>query len=435
MSPARVYAVAASRVALARAVPFGAACLAGLLAAGSAVAAGYEPPALYTARHQGMGGAAIAFVDDPSAALHNPAGLQGVRGLSFLANASVLVGHFTGSPASPGSASSIQSDLFVAPYVMGAAAYRAASWLSLGVAVFSSASGGAEYFYPVPGSAVYQQSRLQLLAYELTPLLSLNVPEDAVLPGELSVGIGYRLTRVSFERQEGQQGGPQALDLDMQSVDARGFRAGLQYRASPLFAVGVVYRNRIETATRADQATVGGLPAADAEFPFVLPSQLGAGIRSDYDRLGVAFDALYTFQSENEQSELASSIGGLPVSIPNPFDWQDAFTLRFGFEFRLGPSEEVPIRLGYIYEERVTSPAYPSPFAAPPAPIRTFTVGGGYAARSWELNMALAISTGSATVRPDDLAPPGACPGCGFSGEYGASATGLYLDFSTDIEL
>jgi hypothetical protein len=367
--------------------------------------------------------------------LHNPAGLQGVRGLGFLANASVLLGHFTGSPAPSASANSIQSDLFVAPYVMGAVACRAASWLSLGVSLFSSASGGADYYYPVPGSPVYFQSKLQLLAYELSPLLSLNVPKDAVLPGELSIGIGYRLTRVSLARQEGQRDGVQALDFDLKSINTRGFRAGLQYRASPLFALGLVYRNRIETTTRADDATVAGQPATDVGFPFVLPSQLGAGIRTDYERLGLAFDLQYTLQSENQRAILTSLIGGMPVSVPNPFDWRDAFTLRFGFEFRLGPDEQVPIRLGYIYDERVSSAAYPSPFGAPPGAVRTLTMGGGYDAGRWELNMALAISAGDAEVRPEDLAPPGACPACGFSGEYGVGATGLYLDFSTDIEL
>jgi long-subunit fatty acid transport protein len=279
------------------------------------------------------------------------------------------------------------------------------------------------------------QSRLELLAYELSPLLSLNVPKDAVLPGELSVGIGYRLTRVSFARQEGQRDGAQALDFDVQSIDTEGFRAGFQYRASPRFAIGVVYRNRIETTTRADQATVAGQPATGVEFPFVLPSQLGAGIRSNYDRLGVAFDLQYTLQSENDRADLTSLIGGMPVSVPNPFDWQDALTWHFGFEFRLGPDQEVPIRLGYIHDERVTSPAYPSPFAAPPGPVRTFTMGGGYDVGSWELNMALGITSGSAVVSPEDLAPPGACPACGFAGEYGVSATGLYFDFSTDMEL
>ncbi len=83
--------------------------LALVLASGSAGAAGFDTPILYTAKHQGMGGAAISYVDDPSAAFHNPAGLQGVNGLAFLGDVSMLLAYVTGSPASTASASGIQS--------------------------------------------------------------------------------------------------------------------------------------------------------------------------------------------------------------------------------------------------------------------------------------------------------------------------------------
>ena len=52
------------------------------LTASSAHAAGFDTPLMYTARHQAMGGTAIGYVDDPSAAYHNPAGLQGVHGVA-----------------------------------------------------------------------------------------------------------------------------------------------------------------------------------------------------------------------------------------------------------------------------------------------------------------------------------------------------------------
>ena len=40
-------------------------------------AGGYDTPILFSAQHMAMGGAAIAYVDDPSAMFHNPAGLMG----------------------------------------------------------------------------------------------------------------------------------------------------------------------------------------------------------------------------------------------------------------------------------------------------------------------------------------------------------------------
>jgi long-subunit fatty acid transport protein len=406
-----------------------------LLAASSVQAGGFDTPILYTARHQGMGGAAIGYVDDPSAAYHNPAGLQGVHGLSFLGDVSVLVAHATGSPAAPASASGIQSDLVIAPFFMLAAAYRLKPWLSVGIAGLPIASGGAEYEYPVPGTREYQYNATTLVFYELTPLISLNIPKDAFLPGELSIGAGYRMSLVTFERQQGRRDDPQVLDLDLTGHDFSGFRVGMQYKPSRFFSFGAVYRNKIEVTTKADSATVLGLPATDVAFPFVLPAQLGGGLRSDIDRLGVAFDAVYTFGSQNERSLLTGSVAGNPAVVPNVFDWKDSFTLRFGFEFRLGAAEEVPIRLGYVYDAQVASRRYPSAFGTPPTPTRTLTLGGGYRADAWELNVALALRGGSTEVLPGEIAPPAECPTCGFSGEYGIAMTGLYVDFSTDINL
>jgi long-chain fatty acid transport protein len=409
--------------------------LALMLGSGNAGAAGFDTPILYTARHQGMGGAAISYVDDPSAAFHNPAGLQGVNGLAFLGDVSMLLAHVTGSPASTASASGIQSQLIVAPLFLAAAAYRVQPWLTLGLGIFPSASGGAEYQYAMPDSEAYQVNATTLVFYEVTPLLSLNVPRDMLLPGQLSFGVGYRATLTTFERQQGERENPRGLDLDLSGSNFTGFRAGMQYRAGELFTLGVMYRNKIDVNTRADEATVLGMPATDVELPFILPAQFGAGIRSDYDRLGVAFDAVYTFQSQNERTLLTGSVGGNVASIPNVFAWRDAFTLRFGFEFRLGPSEELPIRVGYVYDETVSSRTYPSAFATPPAPTRTFTLGGGYDTGSWEVNVALALRGGSTRIDAAELAPASSCPTCGFSGEYAITTTGLYLDFSTDIEL
>ncbi len=405
------------------------------LASSSAYAAGFDTPILYTARHQGMGGAAIGYVDDPSAAFHNPAGLQGVKGLAFLGDVSLLLAHVTGSPASPASASGIQSQLVLAPFFMAAAAYRVKPWLSAGLAVFPVASGGADYEYAVPTSDVYQLNSTSIVFYEVTPLVSLNIPRDAVLPGALSFGVGYRASFVTFARQQGERDNPQGLDLDLSGNDLEGFRAGMQYRPSELLSLGVVYRNRIEVTTQADEATLLGQAATGVELPFILPAQLGGGIRTDYDRLGVAFDAVYTFQSQNDRVDLMGTIAGNAARVPNVFDWRDAFTLRFGFEYRLGPAEELPIRVGYVYDEQVSSRAYPTAFGTPPAPTRTFTFGGGYDTGSWELNLALAFRSGGTSISASELAPPGTCPTCGFSGEYAISTTGIYVDYSTDLEL
>jgi hypothetical protein len=61
---------------LARAPVVSAGALAVIMSAPLARAAGYDTPILYSARHQAMGGTAIAYVDDPSATF-TTAGLAG----------------------------------------------------------------------------------------------------------------------------------------------------------------------------------------------------------------------------------------------------------------------------------------------------------------------------------------------------------------------
>ena len=57
-----------------------------LVVSSVAVAGGYDTPMLYAGEHMGLGGAAVAGVDDPSALFHNPAGLAQVRRQSPLSH-------------------------------------------------------------------------------------------------------------------------------------------------------------------------------------------------------------------------------------------------------------------------------------------------------------------------------------------------------------
>src|ERR1041384_1121591 len=145
----------------------------GVLAAPGARAAGFDTPILYTARHQAMGGTAIGYVDDASAAFHNPAGLQGVRGLAFTGDFSMILGKVRGSPTPT---DNLKSQTVIAPFFLLGGAYRVHEWLTLGVAAFPVASGGAEYKYPVGG--VNWTDKTEILFLEASPLLSLNVPKD-----------------------------------------------------------------------------------------------------------------------------------------------------------------------------------------------------------------------------------------------------------------
>jgi long-chain fatty acid transport protein len=400
-----------------------------MLGATSAGAAGFDTPILYTARHQAMGGTAIAAVNDPSAGFHNPAGLQGVQGLAALGDFSLVLGKVKATPST--SSGNIESNTVVAPFFLLGGAYRVHEWLSVGLAVFPVASGGAEYEYDIGSTPSIDST--EIVFFEATPMLSLNVPRDRWLPGTLALGAGYRASMVQFDRRQGDADDPQILDLALRGFNWTGFRVGVQYAPIDELKFGVVFRNKVQVTTKADTATVVGLDATDGELEFTLPAKLGFGARFDWQRFGVASDVEWAFQSQNKRPPLKGKIMGSETEVPNVFDWTNGITWRSGLEYRIGDGPVFPVRVGYIYDTRVTNRAYPSAFGTPPAPTHTITAGAGFVQKTWQFNLAVSRRFGSTTIDADELGE--GCSFCSFAGDYKITMTGIYADVSVDLPM
>jgi long-subunit fatty acid transport protein len=404
--------------------------LAGLLSPLPALAAGFDTPILYTARHQAMGGTAIASVSDASAGFHNPAGLQGVRGLGFIGDFSMILGKVRATPDADFSGN-LESDTVIAPFFLLGGAYRVHEWVTLGLSAFPVASGGAEYHYNAGASAWIDKT--EIVFFEATPMASLNVPKDRLLPGKLSFGAGYRFSYVTFDREKGPENNPVFLNLKLKGTNWSGFRVGAQYRPIDMLAVGVVFRNKVVVETEADEVTVATQKVTDTTLDFTLPAKLGFGVRFDWKRLGLASDVEWALQSQNKAPPLEGTLMGEKQQVPNVFDWQNGVTWRVGAEYRLGDRPQFPIRLGYIYDSQVTNRSYPSAFGTPPAPTHTLTAGAGFVQPTWQVNVAATRRMGSTTI--DETDPEGRCEFCGFPGKYSIRMTGIYVDASVDLPM
>ena len=404
----------------------GAAALA-VLAAPPSRAAGFDTPILYTARHQALGGTAIASVNDASAGFHNPAGLQGVQGYGFIADFSLVLGKVRSTPDQLGG--NVESNTVKAPFFLLGAGYRLTDWLTLGLAAFPVASGGAEYHYDIGSTDVLDKT--EIVFFETTPMLSLNVPKGRILPGQLAFGAGYRVSYVTFDREKGDAKDPRVLNLKLSGLNATGFRLGAQYQPIDALKLGVVFRNKVTVTTKTDTATVFRQEATDGELDFTLPAKLGFGTRVDMGRVGFGNDVEWAIQSQNKRPALKGKLSGTEVQVPNVFDWQNGVTFRTGLEYRLGDGPTVPLRVGYIYDTTVTNQSYPSAFGTPPAPTRTLTAGAGFVAEHWQVNLAVSRRYGEAYVADTDLGK--GCNFCSFGGQYEITMTGLYIDASIDL--
>lgn len=409
------------------------ACVVLLLVPRPAAAGGYDTPILYSARHLGMGGTAIGYVDDASAVLHNPAGLSGTHGVNLLADLSLLAGRVrsTGGWPSDGTTGSRDSEPIVAPLFMLAAAYAPAERLRVALGVYPVASASAEY----------RASFLDMPTVDRTQLVFLeaSVAVSYALTDTLSLGIGHRSTYTSLTRQQGFADDPQVFDFTLSGLDFTGLRAGLQWRPLPQLGLGLTYRHRIDVTVEAEEA-VATAALRDARTDLTLPGKLGIGARYDLGAFGVAADLEYALQSQNDiaviegvRTDGVTDAAGNPKreAVNNVFRWQNAVTARLGAQYTF--ADTYPVRAGYVFDQRVSTPGYPSAFGTPPAASHSVTAGAGYLGDGYQVNFALAYRVASTTVRERDIGSDPPCATCAPAGDFELSLYGLYLDYSITL--
>lgn len=409
-----------------------AACLV-LGASTEARAGGYDTPMLYSARQMGMGGAAVSYVNDPSAIFHNPAGLQGTKRWSVLGDVSPLFGGIRATPNKPGPAypdvKDKESKTTIAPFFMIAGAYRLTEWMTAGFGVYPVASAGAEYEYKSLGGKT--EDRTKLVFIEAAPALSFQ------LPGNVALGASYRMTYVDLERFQGSDTN-KYLDFKMTGTNFLGFKLGAQWQPIKSVQLGLTYRHKTVTTVENDSGIALTKEFTDISTKFVLPTRFIAGARYDFDvlPLGLSSDVEYALNSQNTEAPFKGTDSkGVKTSVPNVFRWTDAWTVRLGAEYRL-LDRKLPLRIGGVWDQKTSNPAYPTAFGTPPGDTYIATAGLGWDAGDWQVNAAGAYRWGDGkTTIPND-AGHDVCRFCGYSGDktYAISLIGVYLDASVNFD-
>ena len=386
----------------------------------AAFAGGYDTPILYSAQHMGMGGAAIAYVDDPSAMFHNPAGLMGTKGLTLMANVTLVTGFIRSSPSTVNLNEESESLLAVAPLL--GASYDVNDVVAFGLAFYPVASAGAEYLYTEAGSGAKVRNFTSVRFLEISPGVAFKIPDSG-----LSIGFGYRVQFVSLGRYLGPEDkatGTPTFDVSMSGKNFTGFRVGLQWEPIPELQLGLVYRSLTRTNIEDDKGVVLA-PATNVETEFTLPQKLGFGARANLDPIAIVLDLEYGLYSDNQTNEFKAD-PALVLPIVNVSKWSDALTLRAGVEY--GVDKTWFFRGGFLWDGQVSQEDYPSAFGTPPTSTTSITAGVGYkCGDKWELNFAAVQRFGATKVQKgDDL---DACIPCSANGDYKLSMTAFYLDF------
>src|SRR5690349_4367555 len=127
-------------------------------------AGGYDTPMLYSARHMGMGGTAIGYVDEPSAIFHNPAGLGQIGSLAGTGDFTLLLAKVRSSPSVL--TKDTTSKQTVAPLGLVGGGLRLNEIVTVGLGVYPIALAGATYKYPPEKHIGITEDRTRLVFLE-----------------------------------------------------------------------------------------------------------------------------------------------------------------------------------------------------------------------------------------------------------------------------
>jgi long-subunit fatty acid transport protein len=420
-----------------------------LASTGTARAGGFDTPMLYSARHMGMGGTAVSYVNDGSSLFHNPAGLGNIDKANVMLDITLLLGSIQGSPSGDPALAGIRSNTTFAPFgLLGGGARlfdvdlgdEMTFGMVAGAAVYPVASAGGAYDYTAGGTPTHDATTLVFL--EASPGIAFDLSNTPV--GTFTLGGSWRAQFVSLSREidPNPMDSMKLVDFSANGWSFTGFKLGFQWAAPEYVKLGISYRHQTDTEINAGEGTVLNLAARDIGTTFTLPSRLIWGIRGDYAGIGLAVDIEYAFNSQNGERPVC----GIPeatsteLCVSNVFNWRDAMTLRIGAEYDIHLTDEedagiLTPRLGFVFDDTTANPIYPTAFGTPPGPTFVGTIGVGFDNGPWEVNAAYAYRRGSATVTAADIAMQmPACQFCGAPGEYDIELHGIYLDFSYDFE-
>lgn len=383
----------------------------------------------YSARHLGVGGAAVGYVSDPSAVFHNPAGLGHLQNTELLVAAGLLVPQLRASPAEDVNR---YAEPLTAPFGLVGVGTRLTDWAAVGFAVYPIAAAGASYRYEGVVGDTRDETRAVLV--EASPALAFSLPYGVRL------GAGLRATWMSLERySRGTDAEQPGIDMALSGVDWGGLRLGAQWghvwrdsrteRESIEF--GASYRHTVEVALVGSGGYALATRLRGVETTFVLPARAAFGFRGDWHRVGVTADFEYGFNSQNSRTDVHVELeDGREARLPNIFEWQDTVGIRGGLEYRAGEDGRVPIRVGYAFDGATVTARYPTAFGPPPASTQMLTAGVGFVSGPWEFSAAYSYRFGAEIVTEADVEDSDLCAFCGFPGEYAMRIQGIYLDVS-----
>jgi len=376
--------------------------LAGLLT--PAFASANPEPTAYDTRAIGMGLTGTTFLDQPAALVMNPANLEGIPKLGFTINMTNLLVKQRAPVTGPNTV--LDSGLGYGPLSSGFIAGRIAPRVVFAGGVYIETGYGSSFSQVqcIDGDLVDPNPPDQPASggdyvADTNPATCTNgAPQDmdvTFFVGEFSTGFSFlaheKFTlglalRLPFSKQVADlwqnigaaTGGGTRYDRVKNDLGGVGFpsaRFGFTIKPHKKVRISAMYRapTKIKlTGTSTTSLTAGADPITlDSEADWFLPHaiQFGVSIQANSHML-FAVEARGQFHSAdkfgNQNQTVISSIDGQVVQTTVVgFGWEDAWGVKFGFEYRFS-KDLLALRLGFNAAKSATTGPFTQYFTPPP---------------------------------------------------------------------
>ncbi|MEZ5507633.1 MAG: outer membrane protein transport protein, partial [Gammaproteobacteria bacterium] len=335
-----------------------------------------EAPGMYDARNHGMGGAGIAYLDSPVAAMHNPANLAATVGTQHQFDISLLLVKLEGSFAGPENVQ--DSPWIIAPLPFTGYQKRlsdritggAALYMALGFGggfedvkqygtgrqctsqvsdIFISDSGGSVTLNPDAQYNDYCLSKGRTEEVNLA-LFEVAFPFSYEISDDLRVGISLRFPFGMFtqttsedivgafvppEQANGSYGlGYTQVESEMFGFGTPGFLVGVTYDVTPYFSVAATYRSKVTTTMKGEtslylDSNIVTQPALEA---------LGGLSVGEYAELINSIPVVGPLLGAHQGDSLERFARRIAEDIESQIEWSTSKAIELGFALRITPN-------------------------------------------------------------------------------------------------
>lgn len=359
------------------------ALLGGTLLSGMAMAGGYQVN-LASQRQIGMGHTGTGIYTGTSSIFFNPGAMSYLRENGVTIGASGLISKIAYRAPEPSGAEAMTDNSLGTPF-QAYGVFNINGKLKAGLGVYtpygSSVNWGNEW------SGRFGLTELTLQAIYIQPTLSYQITD------QLGVGVGfvYAIGGVNLQRNipiQNESGDYGNAELDG-SANGIGFNAGVFFKPSDKFSMGLNYRSKVNMEVDGGDVTFTNLPTTpviasrfpaetqfDATLPLPATLTLGIGFMPTEDWT-IAVDVSHVGWSayKSLRFDYTDEVNGSNVA-ENARNYDDAFIYRIGAEYKV--SDAVALRAGAYYDGTPVQDGYLTP-ETPDADSRGLSAGIGYA--------------------------------------------------------